>query len=180
MMLKQLQNFCMSMYSLTRYGLPIEIVSDQGIHFINEVIEFLLEEFMVIHRRSAPYRPQANGQEESTNKMLCTALTKVVEATCMDWDQKLHSVLWAYQTAHKIVIENTPFNLVSGLNAILPIEFLISTLQVANLMEWTCHELSERIDDLERLDEDRQIAILGIYAEKRRMKNWHDTHVKTG
>ena len=57
----------------TRYGLPIEIVSDQGVHYINEVIEFLLKEFMVIHRRSTPYHPQANGQSESTNKILCTA-----------------------------------------------------------------------------------------------------------
>ena len=164
----------------TRYGLPIEIVSDQGVHFINEVIEFLLEEFMVIHRRSAPYHPQANGQAESTNKMLCTALTKVVEGTRTDWDQKLHSVLWAYRTAYKIAIGTTPFNLVFGLNAILPIEFLIPTLRVAKQMEWTGHELSECIDDLERLDEDRRIAVLGIYAEKHRMKNWHDTHVKTG
>lgn len=31
-----------------RYGLPIEIISDRGTHFINEVIEFLLEEFMVL------------------------------------------------------------------------------------------------------------------------------------
>ena len=80
----------------TRYGLPIEIMSDQGAHFINEVIEFLLEEFMVIHRRSAPYHPQANGQVESTNKTLYTALTKVLEGTHTNWDQKLHSILWAY------------------------------------------------------------------------------------
>ena len=26
----------------TRYGLPIELVNDQGTHFINEVIEYLL------------------------------------------------------------------------------------------------------------------------------------------
>ena len=66
-------------YIFTRYGLPIEIVSDQGVHFVNEVIEFLLNEFMVIHRKSAPYHPQANGQAESTNKTLCSALAKVVE-----------------------------------------------------------------------------------------------------
>ena len=66
-------------YIFTRYGLPIEIVSDQGVHFVNEVIEFLLNEFMVIHRKSAPYHPQANGQAESTNKTLCSALEKVVE-----------------------------------------------------------------------------------------------------
>ena len=41
----------------TCYGLPIEIVSDQGVHFVNEVIEFLLQEFMIIHKRSTPYHP---------------------------------------------------------------------------------------------------------------------------
>ena len=30
------------------------------------------------------------------------------------------------------------------------------------------------------MDEDRRIAVLGIYAKKRRMKSWHDTHVKSG
>ena len=73
-------------YVFTRYGLPIEIVSDQGVHFVNEVIEFLLTEFMVIHRKSAPYHPQANGQAESTNKTLCSTLAKVVESNHLDWE----------------------------------------------------------------------------------------------
>ena len=98
-------------YVFTRYGLPIELVSDQGKHFINEVIEYLLAEFMVIHRRSAPYHPQANGQAESTNKILCTALTKIVKGSRSDWEKKLHNVLWAYRTAYKTTIGTTPFNL---------------------------------------------------------------------
>lgn len=57
-------------YVFTHYDLPIEIVSDQGKHFINEVIEYLLVEFMVIHRRFALYHPQANKQAKSTNKIL--------------------------------------------------------------------------------------------------------------
>ena len=57
-------------YVFTRYGLPIEIVSDRGTHFLNEVIHYLLSEFMVVHRKSTPYHPQSNGQAESTNKML--------------------------------------------------------------------------------------------------------------
>ena len=112
----------------TRYGLPIEIVSDQGVHFINEVISFLLAEFMVIHKRSAPYHPQANGQAESTNKTLCTVLTKIVGQSRTDWEHKLSLALWAYRIAYKIAVGATPFELVYGLNAILPIEFLVPTL----------------------------------------------------
>ena len=41
----------------TKYGLPIEIVSNRGSHFLNEVIEHLLNEFMVIHNNLAPYHP---------------------------------------------------------------------------------------------------------------------------
>ena len=167
-------------YVIVRFGIPIEIVSDQGVHFVNEVIEFLLAEFMVIHRRSAPYHPQANGQAESTNKTITTTLTKVVEGNRTDWENKLHSVLWAYRTAYKTSIGTTPFNLVYGLNAILPIEFLIPTLRVAKELKWTGHEFSDRIDELEKLDEDRLLALVGIYAEKRRQKQWHDSNVKTG
>ena len=115
----------------TRYGLPLEIVSDQGVHFVNEVIEYLLAEFMVTHKRSAPYHPQANGLAESTNKTLCTKLTKVVNSSRSNWAHKLHEVLWAYRIAYKTALGVTPFELVFGLNAILPIEFLIPTLRVA-------------------------------------------------
>ena len=66
---------------------------------------------------------------------------------------KLHSAIWAYRVAYKTSIGTTPFNLVFGLDAILPIEFLIPTLRVARELEWTGHELFERLDELEKLDE---------------------------
>ena len=142
-------------YIFTRYGLPIEIVSDRGTHFINEVIKHLLDELMVIQRKSAPYHPQANGQAESTNKILCTTLTKIVENSRTDWELKLYSALWAYRVAYKTAIGTTPFNMVYGLDAILPMEFLLPTLRVAKELEWIGHGLSDRLEDLERLDEVR-------------------------
>ncbi len=154
----------------TRYGLPIEIVSDRGTHFLNETIEYLLGEFMVIHKKSAPYHPQANGQAESTNKILCTVLKKVVSDTKTDWELKLPSVLWAYRVAYKTAIGTMPFNMVFGLDAILPLEFPIPTLRVAQQLEWTGHELSERLEEIEKLDETRLKAVAGMYALKRRQK----------
>ena len=44
-------------YVFTRYGLPIEIVSDRGTHFINEVVQYLLEEFMIVHKKISTLSP---------------------------------------------------------------------------------------------------------------------------
>ena len=68
--------------------------------------------------------------------------------------------------AYKTAVGETPFELVYGLNAILPIKFLVPTLSVAKNLEWTGHELSKRVEELERLDETRLLAIMGMYAEK--------------
>ena len=38
----------------TWFGCPLEIISDQGSHFLNEVIAHLLGEFIVTHRKSSP------------------------------------------------------------------------------------------------------------------------------
>ena len=46
---------------MVRFGSSIKLVSDQGTHFLSEVI---------IHKKSTVYYPQANGQVESTNKIL--------------------------------------------------------------------------------------------------------------
>lgn len=51
--------------------------------------------------------------------------------------------------AHKTAMGTTPFQLVYGLNAILPIEFILPTLKVAKELEWIGHELLERVEELE-------------------------------
>ena len=103
---------------------------------------------MVIHKKSAPYHPQANGQAKSTNKILKAILTKIVSGSKSDWDSNLHSTIWAYSIAYKTTIGTTPFNMVYGLDAILPVEFLIPTMRVAQELNWTGNELLERLEEL--------------------------------
>ena len=87
---------------------------------------------------------------------------------------KLHSAIWAYRVAYKTSIGTTPFNMVFGLNAILPMEFLIPTLRIAQKLKWTGHELSARLEQLEQLDETRLWAVAGMYALKQRQKQFYD------
>ena len=81
-----------------RYGCPIELISDQGGHFLGQVVESLTSFYAVVHKRSTPYYPQANGLAESTNKTLQNTLRKIVNENQTDWDTKLQSALWAYRT----------------------------------------------------------------------------------
>mgnify|MGYP002775707602 FL=1 len=83
-------------YIWCRYGCPIELISDQGGHFLGQVVESLTTFYAVDHKRSTPYYLQANGLVESTNKTLQNFLRKIVNENRMDWDTKLHNALWAY------------------------------------------------------------------------------------
>jgi hypothetical protein len=51
-------------YIWCRYGCPIELVSDQGAHFVNEVVRGLTQHYVVVHRRSMVYYPLGNGPSE--------------------------------------------------------------------------------------------------------------------
>jgi hypothetical protein len=62
----------------TWFGCPHTIVINQGTHFINDVICYLTNHFILKHTSSIVYYPQGNGQVESTKKVFGTLLTKSV------------------------------------------------------------------------------------------------------
>ena len=76
-----------------RFGCSIELISDQGGHFLNNIIRQLTLHYAVVHKKSMPYYPQANGLAESTNKILQTILKKIMNENHTDWDDKLPSAL---------------------------------------------------------------------------------------
>ena len=54
-------------------------------------------------------------------------LTKLVSERKTDWDQHLPTVLFAYRTAYKVTTHHTPYQLVYGLQPMLPTEYVIPT-----------------------------------------------------
>ena len=86
---------------VTRFGCPNILISNQGTHFVNQLIEEITDEFQVQNRITTPYHPQENGAVEAFNKILENALTKVCGTRRDDWDKKISAVLWAYCTTCK-------------------------------------------------------------------------------
>ena len=106
----------------TRFGVPKEEVIDGGLQFMSHQFESLLRKYHVQHRVASPYHPQANGQVESTNKVIEAILTKTVKSHRKDWVDRLPEALWAYHTTWCNTTGFSPYDLVYGKSAIFPIE----------------------------------------------------------
>ncbi|MCO5597162.1 hypothetical protein L7F22_051238 [Adiantum nelumboides] len=113
-----------------KFGVPLELLLDQGPGFRAELLDFLCEKMKITRRFTNPYYPQCNGLNERFNGELVQILSKVREHQGKNWDLELPSVLWAYRTAVKTGIGFTPFHLVYGKEALLPVEVEIPAIKM--------------------------------------------------
>lgn len=117
-------------------------MSDRGTHFLNETISVLIDEFQVYHQKSTPY--QENGTVEGFNKILENMLTKVCNVQQNDWDVHVPIVLWAYRTTCKKLTGKRPFRLVYGIEAVMPMEYIVPSLHIVDLTDMVdCEALEE-------------------------------------
>jgi hypothetical protein len=138
----------------------------------------LTEKLGLRHENSTPYYPQANGQVEAINKVLVTMLRRIIGIHKTSWHTMLFSTLWAYRTSMKSATGFTPFQLVYGIEVVLPIECEIPSLKlVVELLPNTSAE-EERLLYLMQLDEAHRDATLVIETQKKRVKAQYDKHVK--
>ncbi|KAK5837232.1 hypothetical protein PVK06_013042 [Gossypium arboreum] len=99
--------------------------------------------------------------------------------TFKDWHEKLPFALFAYHTSIRTSTGATPFSLVYGMEAVLPIEVEISSLRV--LMESKLEEaewVQARYDQLNLIEEKRLRAICHGQMYQKRMIAAHDKKVR--
>ncbi|XP_070002493.1 uncharacterized protein [Nicotiana sylvestris] len=99
-----------------------EIVCDNGPQFIGAQITEFFQSWQIERITSTPYHPMGNGQAESTNKVIINNLKKILEESKGSWLEVLLGVLWAYRTTTKTSTGETPFSLVYGAKALIPVE----------------------------------------------------------
>eukprot|EP00253_Pinus_taeda_P014319 PITA_14319 len=119
------------LHLFVHYGLPREIITDGGPQFVGNRIAETLNNYHVQHKMTTPYHPQANGQVESSNKIIEKILTKTVASHRRDWAARLPEALWAYRTTWRSTTGHSPYQLMFRKQPIFPIEFEIQTLRTA-------------------------------------------------
>jgi transposase InsO family protein len=65
-------------FMFTRFGVPREIVTDQGTQITSNLFKSIIKQYQIKHQKYTPYHPEENGQVESTNKVIEAILTKIV------------------------------------------------------------------------------------------------------
>ncbi|MCO5576751.1 hypothetical protein L7F22_030570 [Adiantum nelumboides] len=157
-----------------RFGTPLEILSDRGPRFRADLVGDLMSKLKIKRRHSTPYYPQCNGLVEKVNGLICKIITKQVHLHPKAWDKHLDAALWAYKTSFKTSLGYTPFHLVYGQEAFLPIEVELASLRVLKAHQEDSQEkqVEKRIIDLERLGLDQESAVkyYAAQAEKKRKK----------
>jgi len=144
---------------LTKFGCPLTIITYQGVHFINDAIKYLIDHFLFKHVSSTTYYLQGNGQVESTNKVLRTLLTKLVNENKTDWDEHLFKMLFSYRSTYKVATWYTPYQLGYGLHPLMPIKYIILVAGGDERDNTLMKVLISRIIELEKLQEARMQVV---------------------
>ena len=80
--------------------------------------------------------------------------------TYKDWHEKLPYALWGYRTSVRTSTSATPYSLVYGMEAVLPVEVELASLRVMAECEISKTDwLRERYEELALIDERRLAAI---------------------
>ena len=97
-----------------RFGLPEEILSDNGPNLTSKLIEELLASLKISHIKTTPYRPQSNGMLERWHRDLKRMLSKLSTGDRRRWDEWLPYVLFAARDTPHSATGFTPFELLFG------------------------------------------------------------------
>ena len=111
------------------FGAPAYLISDQGKAFTGHLITNLCELYGVQKLRTLPYHAQTNGQVERMNQTIIRMIGKLEQDKKAHWSEHLLEMLSAYNGTHSAVTGYSPYFLLFGRKARMPVDYLFPTLR---------------------------------------------------
>ena len=155
---------------ISRFGCFEGLHSDQGAIVDGAVFDLI----DAAKTRTTPYHPQEDGQVERLNKSLVKILSKLISDHRRDWADFVPKAVLAYNTSVHESTGFTPYRLMFGREAILPLDALLR-------LETTPSQGSARtypdyvVEQKQQLEETEQIVRENLKRAQRSQKAYYDT-----
>jgi hypothetical protein len=109
-----------------RFGVPHNIITDNWTNFTSKEFKNYCESMATKIKVASVVHPKTNGQVEKANGLICNYIKKRLLAPLKKakhaWVDELPSVLWSLRTTPNAATQDSPFFLVHGAEAVLPVE----------------------------------------------------------
>ncbi|GKB26157.1 reverse transcriptase domain-containing protein [Tanacetum coccineum] len=159
-----------------RFGLPGEIIFDNGKQFRDNPFRDWCEKLCIRQRFASVKHPQANGLVERANRSLGEGINARLDERSKDWIEEVPHVLWAHRTMIKSSNGDTLFSLTYGTEAVILAEIGMPTLRTAEIDMVQNDEALEI--NLDLLEERREQAAIREVRSKAKMEKYYNSKVR--
>ncbi|OBZ81002.1 Transposon Ty3-I Gag-Pol polyprotein, partial [Choanephora cucurbitarum] len=104
-----------------KLGVPARLIADNGTNFVCEAVKQVCARLGIQRSLTSVEHPQTDGLVERLNRTIKTSLTICTEGNPLDWDEQLPFVTFAYNTAKQSSTRFSPFEVLFGRKARLPV-----------------------------------------------------------
>jgi len=163
-------------HKVQHFGVLRRLISDNGTHFASQQLGKLCTKVGIKQVFVSVEHPRTNGQVESANRVLLRGLKRRLEKAKGAWAEEVPRIVWAYHTTPQSSTMETPFSLVYGSDAMIPVEIHESSPRFLGFVAEESNE--ERKVNLDLIDEAREKARIKVEAMKRRVEPQYNSKVK--
>lgn len=110
-----------------RFSMPQQFHTDMGAQFEAKVIQEICKLLQIRKSHTTAYHPQCDGLVERLNRTILAMLATMIKDHGGEWEEHLPRVCFAYNTSAQASTGFTPFYMMFGRNARIPLDVIYDT-----------------------------------------------------
>lgn len=152
------------------------LMSDNGFQFDSKAFRKYCSDLEIRNKYLTPAYPQSNGQAEATNKAIINGLKKRLKGDKGRWTEELPNMLWAYRMTSQRSIGETPYSLMYGVEAVIPMRISLFSMRISDFSPAENDKLMAK--HLDSLEEYQEMATIQLTKYQQKLAQQYDKGVR--